>query len=123
MIYMKVCVPTRDDKGLEGTVEQHFGKAPMYTVFDTESEQISVLPNTSEHMGGVGLPPEHLSKNGIEIMLCAGLGYKAVKMFESYGIKVFVGASGTVKSTLDAWKAGLLKEATVDNSCAGHEHH
>ncbi|WP_424353357.1 NifB/NifX family molybdenum-iron cluster-binding protein [Methanosarcina mazei] len=93
---MKVCIPTKDNKGMDGTVEQHFGKAPTYTILDTETGEVSVIPNTSEHMGGVDLPPEFLRKNGVEIMLCGGLGYKAVKMFESCGISVFVGAGGTV---------------------------
>lgn len=120
---MKVSIPTRDETGLDGLVEQHFGKAPTYTILDTENQEISVIPNTSEHMGGVGLPPEYLHQNGVDIMLCAGLGFKAVQMFESFGIQVFVGAGGTVRDTLSAWKAGQLQKATADNSCADHGHH
>lgn len=121
---MKVCVPTGDDSGIEGIVEQHFGKAPTYTIMDTDTGEVYVIPNESDHMGGVGLPPEYLHKNGVEIMLCAGLGYKALRMFESYGVRVFVGAKGTVKDTLTAWETGLLKSATSENVCAehGHEH-
>lgn len=122
---MKLNIPTRDGNGLDGIVEQHFGKAPTYTIIDTETEEVAVIPNVSEHMGGVGLPPEYLHQNGVDIMLCAGLGLKAVRMFESYGIKVFVGAGGTVKDTFEAWKAGKLQSATAENFCAehGHEEH
>lgn len=120
---MKVCIPTRDNNGMEGTVEQHFGKAPSYTILDTDSGEVLVIPNTSEHMGGVELPPELLSKYGVDIMLCAGLGYRAVKMFESYGIDVFVGAEGTVQDTIEAWKANKLRSASAENTCAEHDHH
>ncbi|MCQ1534167.1 dinitrogenase iron-molybdenum cofactor biosynthesis protein [Methanosarcina sp. KYL-1] len=120
---MKVCVPTRDNNGIEGIVEQHFGKAPTYTILDIDSREVSVIPNNSEHMGGVGLPPEYLFRNGVEIMLCAGLGYKALQMFESYGIRVFVGAGGTVRDTIEAWESGLLKDATSENTCVEHGHH
>jgi predicted Fe-Mo cluster-binding NifX family protein len=120
---MRVSIPTRDEKGLEGVVEQHFGKAPTYTIIDTETEEVTVIPNDSEHTGGVGLPPEYLHKNGVNIMLCGGLGLKAVRMFESYGINVFVGAGGTVKDTFEAWKAGKLQNATVENSCSEHKEH
>jgi len=123
---MRVSIPTRDENGLEGIVEQHFGKAPTYTIIDTETDQVIVIPNTSEHMGGVGLPPEYLNQNGVDVMLCGGLGFKAVRMFESYGIKVFVGAGGTVRETFEAWKAGKLQNATAENSCSEHgneEHH
>ncbi len=117
---LKICIPTRDDNGIEGPVEQHFGKAPTYTIMDTETEDIQVIPNKSNHMGGVDLPPEYLHKNGVETMLCSGIGYKALNMFESYGVQVFVGAKGTVRETLVAWEKGLLKRATVENTCAGH---
>ncbi|MDD3042117.1 MAG: NifB/NifX family molybdenum-iron cluster-binding protein [Methanosarcinaceae archaeon] len=119
---MKVCVPTRDENGLDGLVEQHFGKAPTYTILDTESQEVSVIPNTSEHMGGVGLPPEYLHQNGVDIMLCAGLGFKAVQMFETFGIEVFVGVGGTARDSFAAWEAGRLHKATADNSCADHGH-
>ncbi|HIH94324.1 TPA: dinitrogenase iron-molybdenum cofactor biosynthesis protein [Methanosarcina acetivorans] len=120
---MKVCIPTRDNNGMEGAVEQHFGKALTYTILDTNSGEIFVVPNTSEHMGGVELPPELLRKYGVEIMLCAGLGYRAVKMFESYGIDVFVGAGGTVQDAVEAWKANQLHSASAENTCAEHDHH
>ncbi len=119
---MKVSIPTKDENGLEGVVEPHFGKAPTYTIIDTETNQVTVIPNTSEHMGGTGLPPEYLHENGVDIMLCGGLGFKAVNMFESYGIKVFVGAGCTVRDTFEAWKAGKLQNATAENSCSEHGH-
>ena len=119
---MKVSVPTRDENGLDGIVEQHFGRAPMYTIIDTETGEVKVISNDSEHTGGVGLPPEHLHKNGVDIMLCGGLGFKAVRMFEEYGIEVFVGAGGTVRDTYEAWKAGKLQNATAENACSEHGH-
>ncbi|MFZ2500132.1 NifB/NifX family molybdenum-iron cluster-binding protein [Methanosarcina sp.] len=119
---MKVSIPTRDENGMNGIVEQHFGKAPTYTIIDTETEEVTIIANDSEHTGGVGLPPEYLHKNGVDIMLCGGLGVKAVRMFESYGIKVFVGAGSTVRDTFEAWKAGKLQKATTENSCTEHEH-
>ncbi|HIH74629.1 MAG TPA: dinitrogenase iron-molybdenum cofactor biosynthesis protein [Methanosarcina sp.] len=119
---MKICVPTQDNSGIEGPVEQHFGKAPTYTIMDTETGEIHVIPNESNHMGGAGLPPEYLFKNGVETMLCSGIGQKALHMFESYGVQVFVGAKGTVKETMTAWETGLLKRATVENTCSEHGH-
>lgn len=113
-----------DNKGIEGNVEHHFGKAATYTINDTDTGDLYVIANESDHMGGISPPPEFLHEKGVEIMLCAGLGNKALQMFESYGIQVFIGAKGTVKETLNAWENGLLKIATVKDACAdhGHEH-
>ncbi|MFA0821801.1 MAG: NifB/NifX family molybdenum-iron cluster-binding protein [Methanomethylovorans sp.] len=119
---MKICVPSMGKTGLEDQVGQHFGKVLNYIMYDTETSEVSILPNTSEHNGGVGLPPELMSKNGVDIMLCGGLGTKAVAMFEQYGIEVFVGAQGTIQNALDAWKDGKLQKANMNNACTSHEH-
>jgi len=72
-------------------------KSPNLYDNEYRYETIYVITNESDHMGGVGLPPEYLRKNGVEIMLCGGMGHKPLRMFESYGIQVFVGAKGTVR--------------------------
>ncbi|WP_406656490.1 NifB/NifX family molybdenum-iron cluster-binding protein [Methanolobus sp. ZRKC2] len=119
---MKISVPSMGQGGTDDVVGQHFGKVPVYTVYDTDTEEVSIIANTSEHNGGSGLPPELMSEAGVNVMLCGGLGRKAVTMFEQFGIDVFVGASGKVTDAIDAWKSGKLSKATQDNSCAGHDH-
>ena len=64
-----------------------------------------------------------LEKEGVELMLCSGLGPRAITMFEGFGIKVFVGTSGTVKDAIAAWNEGKLAEATDANACREHSHH
>jgi predicted Fe-Mo cluster-binding NifX family protein len=44
---MKVCVPTTGMDGLNDTVAQHFGRAPTYTVVDTETNKIKDCPQSS----------------------------------------------------------------------------
>jgi len=120
---MKVCIPTTGEGGIDDLIGQHFGRVPSYTVVDLDTNEVNVIPNTSEHMGGVGLPPESISKTGTHIMLCSGLGPKAVHMFEQYGIDVFVGAQGTVSDVIKAWQQGELTEATDENACKEHRDH
>lgn len=119
---MKIGVPTLGDKGLSEEVSPHFGRAPTYTLYDTETKDTHVVNNTGEHMGGRGKPPEMLQQHNVDVMLCSGLGPRAVHMFESYGIRVFVGASGTVQDSIDLWKEGILQEATDENACKMHRH-
>lgn len=119
---MKIGVPTLGTRGLSEEVSPHFGRAPTFTIYDTETGTVEVVDNTSEHMGGVGKPPQLLMQRGAHTMLCSGLGPRAVHMFESYGIRVFVGASGTVQDSIDLWKEGILQEATDENACKMHRH-
>ncbi len=119
---MKVGVPSMGESGLDEEVSQHFGRAPTYTIIDTEEEEVDVVPNTSEHAGGSGKPPEIMEENNVEVMLCSNLGPRAIKMFENLGIEVFVGADGEVREALQAWKEGNLTEATDKDACEQHRH-
>jgi predicted Fe-Mo cluster-binding NifX family protein len=56
-------------------------------------------------------------------MLCGGLGWKAVQMFDQFDIKVFVGAQGKVRDAIEDWKNERLEQAGANNSCSGHDHH
>lgn len=119
---MKICVPTLGERGLEELVSEHFGRAPTFTIVDLSKNEVKVVPNTSEHFGGTFLPPEMLSSEGVEVMLCSGLGPRAINMFESFGIEVYVGASRTVKDTIRAFQSGMLREATDADACKMHRH-
>jgi predicted Fe-Mo cluster-binding NifX family protein len=109
--------------GLEEAVGEHFGRVPYYTIFDTETEKVEVEDNTSEHMGGRGLPPDVISQWNVDIMLCGGLGRRAIMLFEQYGIMVYVGARGKVSDAIQMWKDGQLQPATDENACRQHAHH
>jgi predicted Fe-Mo cluster-binding NifX family protein len=119
---IKVCVPTMGQNGLDELVSPHFGRAPTFTVVDTGTNAVKVIQNTSEHMGGAGKPPELMTAAGVQVMLCSGLGPRAIQMFEEYGVEVYVGASGTVRDTIQAWKNGLLRVATDRDACEMHRH-
>lgn len=119
---MKIAVPTMGYTGLDEKVGEHFGRSPTYTIFDTEANEINVIDNTGTHTGGQIYPPELMQKEGVDVMLCSSLGPKAVKMFEEFGIEVFVGASGTVKDAINSYKKGILIEATDENACREHRH-
>ncbi|OYT61778.1 dinitrogenase iron-molybdenum cofactor biosynthesis protein [Methanosarcinales archaeon ex4484_138] len=119
---MKICIPTYEMNGLDETVCGHFGQAPTFTVVDTESGEVKAIPNTGEHFGGSGLLPEMLSREGVHVMLCGGLGPRAIAMFEEFGIEVYVGAEGTARDTIKAWQSGQLREATDENACRENRH-
>ena len=117
---MKVCIPTNSERGLDDTVGEHFGRVPTYTIVDLESEDVKVIPNTSNHMGGTKNPPEVLVEHGVNVMICQGLGRRAITMFNDFGIDVYIGASGTVKDAIDAYKNGQLRKASETDACGQH---
>jgi len=119
---MRICIPTMGDRGLEETVSEHFGRAPTFTVVDMENNEVKIVQNTGEHFGGVGNTPELVAGAGAEIMLCSGLGPRAISALEQWGIEVYVGAIGTVSEAIRAFQAGRLTEASDANACKMHRH-
>ncbi|MFO7967967.1 MAG: NifB/NifX family molybdenum-iron cluster-binding protein [Archaeoglobaceae archaeon] len=119
---MKIAIPT-ESGGEEDYVMEHFGRAPTFTVYDSETGEVSVIKNTSDHMGGSGKPPELLASNGIDVVVCSNLGPKAVMMFEQLGIKVYrYPGSSKVKDLIKMLKEGQLSEADLDSACQEHRH-
>ncbi len=122
---MKIGVPTMGNRGLEETVSEHFGRAPTFTIVDMRTNEVEVLPNTGEHFGGFKVAPEILAEEGVEVMLCSGLGPRAISMFEQFGVEVYVGldpSGTTVSDAIRAFQAGLLQEASDKNACEMHRH-
>jgi predicted Fe-Mo cluster-binding NifX family protein len=123
---MRVCIPTEGSGGLDDRVGEHFGRVPTYTIVDTETGEVEVLPNESEHMGGAGLPAELLAQASVDVLLCAGLGRRAMALFQDHGVMVYLGAQGTAREALAAWERGQLRAATDEDICREHkfgEHH
>lgn len=119
----KVCVPTNGTGGLDDQVGEHFGRVPTYTMFDPETEAVEIVDNTSEHMGGTGYPAEILAGLGIDVLLCSGLGRRAIQMLTESGIEVCTGISGTARQAIESWKAGDLTKASEGDACTRHEFH
>lgn len=117
---MKIVVPTNGKKGLNDAVAEHFGRCNTYTFLDEKGNVIEIIDNTSEHMGGSGLPPELMKKHGANVLLCRGLGPRALNLCKELGIDVYVCQAETVKEIFELWKNKKIKKANSDDVCEEH---
>lgn len=117
---MKIAIPTMGEKGLEEFVAQHFGRCPTYTILDKEGNILEIIANTSSHMGGIGQPPELLHKNNINVLLCQGIGPRAIQLCKQLNIDVYVDSAATVKDIYNNWKNKRLSKAGLDDVCEEH---
>lgn len=120
---MKICIPSNNGKGLEAQIDTHFGRAPIYTIIETDTNTIEIVKNTSNHTGGNCFPVEILVEKNISTMLCQGIGHGALTKLAQYNITVYIGASGKVKDALAAFKDQKLTKASIETACTGHGHH
>jgi predicted Fe-Mo cluster-binding NifX family protein len=78
-------------------------------------------------MGGQGQPPEIMAREGVDVMICRGLGRRAISLFKELGIDVYIGAFGTVKDAIDDFQQGRLQKAGMSDACGQHafrdQHH
>jgi len=118
---MKIVIPTNNKKGLDDKVADHFGRCFTYTFLNEKGEVVEIIDNTSEHMGGIGLPPELMKKHGANILLCRDIGPRAINLCKDLGIDVYVYQANTVKEFFQFWQDSKLKKAGVEDACEQHK--
>ena len=133
---MKIVIPTNNKKGLDDKIADHFGRCLTYTFINEKGNLLEVIGNTSEHMGGFGLPPELMKKHGADILLCKDLGPRALALCSHLGIDVYVHQAAersegwrrtnvlrpeTVKEIFEMWKNDKIKKAGTEDVCKEHK--
>ena len=117
---VKVMIPVTDESGKE--ISQHFGRAPYWAWYLVEGGKISengAIPNDSDHFGGVGSPPEKIAAHGGNIVISAGMGTKAISLFQEAKVAVLKAQSLDTLENVHKYIAGSLIEET--EGCL-HEH-
>ena len=118
---MNICVPVKEDKGLQSPISLHFGSASLFVVFDTESGAVRALANRNhEHAHGMCQPLLSLEGEKIDGIVVGGIGMGALSKLQAAGIRVFLCGEGTVSDAVDAYRAGALQEASPATACQHH---
>jgi predicted Fe-Mo cluster-binding NifX family protein len=124
-VNVRIVVPVSDDRGVDAQLSQHFGRAPFYVVVDLDEEghviSQKTIANTSEHFGGVGLPPDRILQLKPNALITYGLGSKALKIFQDADVAVLRTEANTVKEVVKAYNNDELQELT--QGCHHAHHH
>lgn len=118
---MKIAV-TAQGKTLESPVDPRFGRAQYFIVVETESGDFELLDNEQNVNApqGAGIQAaKTVADTKAEVLITGHCGPKAFRALSAAGIKVVVGADGTVSEALEKLKSGELKPAE-DADVAGH---
>jgi ATP-binding protein involved in chromosome partitioning len=112
-VIMRLAIPVQD-----GHLSRHFGHCERFALIDfdpksgtvTEKEEVKAPPHEP------GLLPRWLAGQGVNVVIAAGMGPRAVSLFAEHGIQVIVGAQAETPGRLvAAYIAGELK--TGENVC------
>ena len=115
---MKVAV-TATGPTLDSPVDEHFGRAPYFLIVNLEDESFEAIDNSANAAGfsGVGLQAgQMVAEKGVDWVITGVVGPKAYSVLEGAGVKIAIGASGTVRDTITRFNEGGF-EATTWEQC------
>ncbi|MCW4007540.1 MAG: NifB/NifX family molybdenum-iron cluster-binding protein [Candidatus Bathyarchaeia archaeon] len=117
---MKICVSAAGSN-LDAPLEPRFGRCPYFVIVDSETMQFEAIPNAASNaVGGAGIQAAQTIVNrGVRVVITGNVGLHAFQALSAAGIKIFVGASGTVEEAVEKYKRGGLKEVN-SSTVSGH---
>ena len=114
---MKICV-TSQGPDLGSPVDPRFGRAAYFVMVDSESMEFEAVRN-EVGSGGAGIKAAQVVGNlGAGAVITGSVGPNAFQTLSAAGIEAYVGASGTVKDAVEAYKAGKLGSASSPTASA-----
>ncbi|MBU3955725.1 NifB/NifX family molybdenum-iron cluster-binding protein [bacterium] len=118
---MRICIPTENKDGLQAKVNAHFGGSEYFIIYDTENNSCEVIDNKNlHHEHGMCRPLIALEDQNIDIVVCSGMGARAVMKLNEGGIKAYRATAGTVSEIVESFNNNVLEEITAENSCMNH---
>ncbi|RLI68489.1 dinitrogenase iron-molybdenum cofactor biosynthesis protein [Candidatus Heimdallarchaeota archaeon] len=113
---MKIGI-TAMGKNLDADVDQRFGRCRYFIIVDTESMDFETLSNENVMAsGGAGVQAaQTIANKGIEAIITGNVGPNAFQTLSAAGIRIYTGASGTVREVIEKYKKGEFKETENPN--------
>ncbi len=112
---MKIAV-SATGRNLDSAVDPRFGRAGMFLVIEDSTGAFEVLENRQnvEAAQGAGIQAARIvSESGAGVVITGHCGPKAFQTLAAAGVKIVVGAEGTVEEALEQFKAGRLKPSSA----------
>ena len=105
-----------------GNIFQHFGKTENFKVYEVEDNQVVSSEVIGSNGTGHGALAGLLSEQGVDVLICGGIGGGAQNALASVGIKHLGGCQGDADANVEAYLNGTL-DYDPNATCSDHEHH
>ncbi len=118
---MKVCFPVHKDEGLESSVYNHFGSAPLFVVIDTDTNNVATVNNRDQHHShGACNPMKALDNQKVDAIVVGGIGAGALTRLNQMGISVYRSQAATIRDNMAMFSSQALPVLTLQGCCGGH---
>jgi predicted Fe-Mo cluster-binding NifX family protein len=111
---MKVAITSMGNT-LDSPIDPRFGRCQFFVFVDSETMEFEAIENEAVMAAGGAGPQaaQFIANKGAEALITGNVGPNASASLAAAGIKVFVGATGTVKETVTLFKNGQLQETSA----------
>ena len=113
-----------------GEIFQHFGRTEFFKVYEVENNQIVSSEVIGSNGTGHGALAGLLAEQGIDVLICGGIGGGAQEALGEAGVELCAGAQGEADEAVKAYLNGELVSTGANcdhhqheegHSCGGHE--
>ena len=114
---MKIAVTYED-----GRIFQHFGHTEQFKIYETADGRIVRAEVVDTNGSGHGALADFLMRQGVDALICGGIGGGAKAALAEAGIRLYCGASGSADEAAQALLNGTLVY-NADIVCSHHHEH
>ncbi|MBE0478659.1 NifB/NifX family molybdenum-iron cluster-binding protein [Candidatus Aerophobetes bacterium] len=101
---MKIAISTDKE-----TVSSHFGRCPSFTIVEIEEGKLKKKEKITNPGHHPGFLPDFFQKQGVECIVCGGMGQRAQELFAQKDIEAILGVQGKIDEVVDEFLKGKLK--------------
>ena len=103
-----------------GEVFQHFGRTESFKIYEVEDNKVVSSEVISSNGTGHGALAGLLAEQGVNVLICGGIGGGAQAALTEAGIDLCAGAQGNVDEVVETYLKGELESSGVN---CDHHHH
>ena len=104
-----------------GSIFQHFGHTAQFKLYDVEDGAVRSAQVVDTNGSGHGALAGFLQANGVDALICGGIGGGAQMALREAGIRLYGGVSGSADEAVASLLAGTLG-FNPDVRCSHHDH-
>ena len=102
-----------------GLIFQHFGHTAAFKIYEIENNEIKSAQVVNTNGSGHGALAGFLVEQGVDTLICGGIGGGAQMALANAGIKLYGGVQGDADDAVEALLTGEL----LYNPCVRCDHH
>ena len=104
-----------------GQIFQHFGHTEAFKIYDVENGAVQNAAVVPTNGSGHGALAGFLSENGVDTLICGGIGGGAQMALDQAGIQLYGGVSGSADEAVATFLSGQLNY-NPNVMCSHHGH-